>query len=299
MIYDVLILGGGAAGLAAALYCSRFKLNSLLICKDIGGTGKEAHEINNWIGEPGISGLDLMKKFINHVKKIKIPLIEDEITNIKKNSKGFIVETKNNSYNSKTIIYTMGMLHKKLNIPGEKEFSGKGVHYCYVCDGPLYSNKTVAIIGGGDSAAMGALMLRNYAKKIYVVYMEKDLIAEPITREKIYKDPKIELINNSEIIEIIGDKFVNSIKLKEGKEIKVDSVFFEIGAIPNSKICKKIGIELDKDNFVKVNNNFSTNVPGVFAAGDVTNATTLKQLITSAAQGSIAAQSVYFYLQKE
>lgn len=297
MIYDVLILGGGTAGLAAALYCSRFKLNSLLISKVIGGTGNEAHEVNNWIGEPGISGFDLMKKFINHVKKIKIPLVEEEIINIKKTSNGFTVKTKNNSYNSKTIIYAMGMSHRKLNVPGEKEFSGKGIHYCYTCDSPLYRDKTVVVVGGSDSAVLAALMLKNYAKKIYVIYRKEKLRAEPISKDKIYNDPKIEVIHNTNIIKLFGNKFLDSIKLDNGVEMKVDGVFVEIGSIPNSNICKKIGVDLDRDDFVKVNNDFSTNVSGVFAAGDLTNATTLKQFITSAAQGSIAAQSVYFYLQ--
>jgi len=298
MIYDVLILGGGTAGLAAALYCSRFNLNSLLITKEIGGTGNEAHKVDNWIGEPGISGFNLMKKFTNHIKKLKIPLIEDEIISIKKSSKDFTVKTKNNSYNSKTIIYAMGMSHRKLNVPGEKEFSGKGVHYCYTCDGPLYGGKTVVVVGGSDSAVSAALMLKDYAKKVYVIYRKKELRAEPVSKDKVYGNPKIEVIHNATITKLSGDKFLDSIKLDNGTKMKVDGVFVETGSIPNSQICKKIGINLDKDDFVNVKTNLSTNVPGIFAAGDITNSTKLKQFITSAAQGSIAAQSVYFYLQQ-
>lgn len=296
MIYDVLILGGGTAGLSAALYCARFKLNCLLITDVIGGTGNEAPKVDNWIGTPGISGLNLMKNFIAHVKSTDVSLVNDTILNIKQNSKKFSVKCKNGNYYSKTIINAMGMSHRKLNVPGEKEFSGKGVHSCYVCDGPLYKEKIVALVGGSDSAALGALFMANYAKKVYLIYRGDKLKAEPINKNLILKNSKIEVIYNSDISKINGDDFVNSISLGN-KELKIDGLFVEIGFIPNSKLCGDLGIKLDKRSFIKVNSNLATNIPGFFAAGDISNSTSLKQFITSASQGSIAAQSVYLFLR--
>ncbi|MDP3729035.1 MAG: FAD-dependent oxidoreductase [bacterium] len=296
---DVVIIGGGAAGLGAALYCARFTLKTTVIAKDYGGTGNIAHLVDNWIGEPGITGPDLMQKFVSHVKEYKVPLVEAEVESIKKIKKGFVVKTKDKkNYESKTILFANGMTHRKLGVPGEKEFAGKGVHYCYSCDGPLYPGKTVAIIGGGDAAALGTLFMEGYAKKIYVIYRGGKLRAEPISAQKVYKMKKAEVIHNTNVVEIYGDKFVKGIKTDTKKDIKVDAVFVEIGHLPLSALAKSIGVKLDAKGFIPVDKNHATNIHGVFAAGDITNATSLKQFITSAAEGSIAAQGVYYYLQK-
>jgi len=688
---DVIIIGGGAAGLGAALYCARFTLKTTVLAKEYGGTGNIAHLVDNWIGEPGIAGSDLMQRFLSHVKEYKVPLIEAEVTSIEKTAKGFAVQTKEKKkYESKTILFANGMTHRKLGVPGEKEFSGKGVHYCYTClvpgaeiitnpdvkdiqllndekvlthegrysqflekvevpysgevlsiipryfygetkvtpqhrvlavkktwkyskslterlklipdwieasdlkkgdyvaypilkgikdifyldlhrylpeklidgdfikeqnwsptakklpkqvelsggllrlfgyyiaegnlghngidfsfnnkeevyvkdiqflllqifglegkvtregkvlgiycysrvlrdlfktlfgeyahakkipqefmflpkdkqmelvkgmwrgdgclrekdfcyvtsskklayqlklillrfgiiprfeirlkeklkssyihnreikfnhdkyhiyisgaylekgekilgiphprtksrnrimnygwtdqnyaylpirkiqssyysgkvydltvenahsyttsnlcvhncDGPLYRGKTVAIIGGGDAAALGTLFMNGYAKKIYVIYRGGKLRAEPISAQKVYKMKKAEVIHNTNIVEIYGEKFVKGIKTDTKKDIKVDAVFIEIGHLPLNDLAKNIGVKLDEKGFISVDKNHATNIPGVFAAGDITNATSLKQFITSAAEGSIAAQGVYSYLQK-
>ncbi len=299
LMEDVIIIGGGVAGLGAALYCARFTLKTIVIAKEYGGTGNIAHLVDNWIGEPGITGPNLMQKFITHVKSYKIPLIEAEVESIEKTKNGFIVKTSDKKkYESKTILFANGMTHRKLGVPGEKEYSGKGVHYCHSCDGPLYRNKTVAIIGGSDAAALGVLFMEGYAKKIYMIYRGDKLRAEPISAQKVYKMKKAEIIYNTNIVEIYGDKFVKGVKTDTKKDIKLDAVFVEIGHIPLSNLAKNIGVKLDEKGFIPVDKNHATNIPGIFAAGDITNATSLKQFITSAAEGSIAAQGVYYYLQK-
>ncbi len=299
MIYDVLIIGGGAAGLGAALYSARFSMKTILIAKEMGGTGNIAYKVDNWIGDPGISGMDLMKKFVDHVKQYDVPMIDDEVIEIKKVKNVFKVKTKSGkSYEAKTLIYSAGMKYKKLDVPGEKEFEGKGVHYCYTCDGPLYKDKVVGVVGGSDSAGLASLMLKDYAKKVYVIYRKDKLRAEPITSERVYKDKKIEVIHNANVVEINGDKFANSVKLDTGKELKLDGLFIQIGHVPLTDIAKDVGVKL-VNGIIKVDKNQSTNVDGFFAAGDLTNSSELKQFITSAAEGSIAAQSVYHYVTKQ
>ena len=169
-MYDVIILGGGAAGLGAALYSARYALNTLLIAKEFGGTGLIAHKVDNWIGEPGIAGIPLMNKFVDHVKQYNVPMVQAEVKSITKNDDKTFTVKADKTYKTKAIIYAFGMTHRKLNVKGEKEFSGKGVHYCYTCDGPIYKDKNVAVIGGSDSAGLGSLFLADYAKKVSVLY---------------------------------------------------------------------------------------------------------------------------------
>mgnify|MGYP003967978769 CR=1 FL=1 len=296
---DVLIIGGGAAGLGAALYSARFSLNTTVIAKDFGGTGNIAHKVDNWIGEPGITGPELMEKFVTHVKEYNVPMIAATVEKVEKKGEGFVVYAGKEKYESKTIIFANGMIHRKLGIPGEEKYSGKGVHYCYTCDGPLYGGKTIAVVGGSDSAALGALFMAGYAEKVYVIYRKEKLRAEPISSEKVYsmKD-KIEVIHNTNVTEVYGETFVTGVKTDTGKDIKLDGVFVEIGHIPLNELAKGIGVEVDAHGFIKVDKDHQTNIKGVFAAGDITDSTSLKQFITSASGGSIAAQSVYHYFKK-
>lgn len=300
MIYDVVIVGGGAAGLAAALYSARYALKTLIVAKEFGGTGNIAHRVDNWIGEPGISGLDLMKKFLDHVKEYKVSFLENEVVSIGKKEEAFVVKMLyKKNVEARTIIFANGMEHRKLNVPGEKEFAGKGVHFCFTCDGPIYKGKTVAIIGGSDSAALATIFMEKYAKKIYVIYRGERLRAEPISAQKVYSMKKTTVIHNTNLVEIYGDKVVRGVKTDTKKDIKVDAVFVEIGYVPLSNLAKSIGVKLSDYGFIQVGKNAETNILGVFAAGDITTTTTLKQFITAASEGSIAAQGVYFYLQKK
>ena len=298
-MYDVVILGGGAAGLGAALYAARFSLNTACISKEFGGTGNIAHKVANWIGDPGVTGWDLMKKFIDHVKEYKVPLIEDTVKDIKKINNGFEIICGKKKYKSRTLIYSLGMKHRELGVSGEKDYIGRGVHYCYTCDGPFYGNKLVGVVGGGDSAALGSLMLRDHAKKVYVFYRGEKIRAEPFNTEAVYKDKKIKVIHKTNISEILGDgKKMTKVKLDNGKEMKLDGLFIEVGHDAINELSKRIGVNHDKKGFIKVDKTTSTNVEGFFAAGDITDATTLKQFITSASEGSLAAQTAYQYIKK-
>jgi thioredoxin reductase (NADPH) len=293
-MYDVIIIGGGAAGLGAALYSARFQLKVLLIADSMGGTGLEAHKVDNWIGQPGISGFDLMQQFENHVKSYDIEIKTERVIEFKDK---FEVVTDKGSYQGKTLILSTGMKHKHLGVKGEKEFAGKGVSYCYTCDAGFYPEKVVAVVGGGDSACMGASLIARYASKV-ILLLRSDFKAEPINVKTVLDDPKIEVMKSVEIEEIKGEKFVDSIALKDGSIIAVDGVFVEIGHQPVNELATSLGLGIDSHGFVKVDNEMRTDVDGVFAAGDICNATVLKQFITSAAQGSIAAQSAYEFVKK-
>ncbi|MEM4330545.1 MAG: thioredoxin-disulfide reductase [Candidatus Pacearchaeota archaeon] len=298
-IYDVIILGGGPAGLAAAIYSSRYELKTLLISKDFGGTANLAPEIENWPGFIG-SGLELMKKFKEQAEMFGAKLLEAEITAVSK-SDLFKVTTDKGVFESYSLIICLGTEHRKLNIKGEKEFIGKGVSYCATCDGAFFRNKIVGVVGGANSAAVAALYLSKLAKKVYIFYRRDKMRCEPVLLTRLKEKENIEIVYNSIPLEIIGDKKVKKIKISVEnveKEIDVDGIFIEIGSVPSSKLVENLKIEMDCDGFIKTNKKMETNLEGVFAAGDITDGP-FKQVITAASEGAIAAFSVHEYLTKK
>ncbi len=297
MKYDVIIIGGGAAGLGAALYSARYNLKTLIIAKEFGGTGNIAHQVDNWIGEPGITGMDLMNKFVKHVDDYKVPKVEAEVTKISKMSDGSFSVKADKTYHGKTVIYSLGMKHRELGIPGEKEFAGKGVHYCYTCDGPLYSKKNIAVIGGGDAAGLGSLFLAEYGKRVYTLVRKPFMRAEPITQDQMKSNKKIKIMLENEAVEFYGEKTLQGIKLKNGRKLEVDAAFIEIGHIPLSDLAKRLRVKVNSHGFIPVDNTQKTNLKGFCAAGDITTRHTLKQFITSASEGSVAAESVYNFIK--
>lgn len=297
MKYDVIIIGAGAAGLGAALYSARYNLKTLIIAKEFGGTGNIAHQVDNWIGEPGITGVDLMNKFIKHVDDYTVPKVESEVTKISKMADGTFSVKADKTYYGKTVIYSLGMKHKELGIPGEKEFAGKGVHYCYTCDGPLYKNKKVAMIGGGDSAGWGSVFLSEHAKEVYTLVRKPFMRAEPITVSQMKDHPKIKIKYKTEAAEFFGDKMLQGIKLKSGRTLAVDAVFIEVGHIPLSEMVRPLRVKRDERGYILVDNHQKTNIKGFCAAGDITTRHTLKQFITSASEGSVAAETVYNFIK--
>jgi len=293
MIYDLIIIGAGAAGLTAALYAHRYNLKTLIISKDLGGTALEAHSIENFPGYKGISGIELMKQWINHIKSLKIEIQQEDVINVEKQNDIFTITTKDDKkFQSKTVILALGMKRKHLNVEGEDKFLGKGVSYCAACDGPLFKDKTVVVIGGGDTALMDAQFLVNHAKKVYIIHRRDDFRAEPKREEQIKKNKKIEIIYNANVKEIKGKDFVNSIILDNKTELKVDGVFIDVGFIPSVNIIKKLKVKCDEHDYITVNNKQETNIPGLFAAGDITY-NSLKQIITAAAEGAIATFSAF------
>lgn len=302
-MYDVGIIGGGPAGLSAAMYAGRLKLKTLVLTKERGGTIITTNDIMNWPGIKKISGMELAKQLEEHALDYPDVEIKDAmVTGIKKKGDNFVIATQSGEYEAKTVIFAAGTEVRKLGIPGEEEFAGKGVHYCALCDGYFYKDKTLAVIGGSDSAAKEALVLTQWASKVYMIYRKGQIRAEPVNLEKIEKSDKIEIINNTNVTEIKGGENVDALVLDEeyngSKELKVDGVFVEIGRVPGTVLVKDAGVKLNEKGEVVVNKKAETNVPGFFAAGDVTDSA-FKQAIGASAEGVMAAYSAYIYLERK
>lgn len=305
MIYDVIIIGAGPAGYTASIYASRYKLKNLIIGKEQGGQINEAHLVENYPGFISISGTELMSKFKEQSEKLGAEIILKEIKGIIKEKNNFTVIAGNNEkYFCKTVILAMGMGYRKLEIPGEKEFTGKGVSFCFVCDGMFFRDKTVAVIGGGDSAVTGAIYLSDIANKVYLIYRKEKLRASPLQQERIKNNSKIELILNTNLTEIKGDSVVKEIILDNAfqnkKNLTLDGVFIEVGSVPNFALAKQLKINVDAKGHIKVEKDQSTNIKGIFAAGDVTNASNgFRQVITASAEGAITSSAIYKFLQEK
>lgn len=320
MIYDVIIIGGGPAGTAAAVYTARKRLRTLLITEEFGGQSVVSDDIQNWIGEPHISGFDLAKRLEAHVRafpdmvEIKSPEMSIEVRSIKcmANSLAqplplktdrvcdFEVRTDKGTYEGKTVILAAGARRRKLGIPGEDLLNGKGVAYCSTCDAPLFSGKDVVVVGGGNAGLEAVVDLLPYATKIYLLEFGEILKGDQVTQEEIRKNPKVEIILNAQTKEILGDKFVNGVKYmdrktSEEKLLNVGGIFIEIGSVPNAEMVKNL-VDLDKYGQVIIDSKHSaTSHPGVFAAGDITD-DPYKQNNISAGDAVKAALAAYSYL---
>jgi len=302
-MYDLIILGAGPAGMAASIYASRYKINHLIIGGVFSGSLFKAHKIENWPGEKSISGSDLVAKFYEHAKSLGAEVIEEKVVEVSKNNGVFTVKINlNKTYQTKAILIALGTKHRKLNVPGEEEFLGKGVSYCAVCDGAFFKGKTVAVVGGSNSAAMAAEMLSEYAEKVYIIYRKKPMRCEPVVLERLKKNPKIEIVYNTNVTKVSGDKRVELIeidnKYKNSDKIKLDGLFIEVGSVPFIDLAKELGVEIDKSGCIIIEASGATNIEGVYAAGDITNGSNgLRQIVTAVSEGAIAATSIYGYLK--
>lgn len=298
-VYDLIIVGSGPAGLAASVYASRYKLEHLIFGAESGGQMNEIYDIENWPGDTRLSGHDLIARFVSHVENYGIKVQREAVGFIRKNSQGFFeIETARETHLARTIILAMGAHYRKMNIPGEKEFTGRGVSYCATCDAGFFCDKIVAVVGGGNSAATVSLELSDFATKVYLVSMEERLMAEPAWLEKMANDPKIELIKGTKVLEIKGQDKVEKIvidKVYDDKtSLTVDGVFIEVGTEPGVELAQKIGVAIDAQNYIQVKEDMSTNIEGCFAAGDITTGSNkFRQVLTAAAEGAIAANGVY------
>jgi thioredoxin reductase (NADPH) len=293
--YDLIIVGAGPAGLTAAVYASRYKLNVLVIGKLFGGLAGEAYEVCNFPSYGKILGFQLMEKMINQVKELGVEIKGEEVSEI--NNKGFFeVITNKEKYFSKKIILAMGSERRKLQLENERKFMGKGLSYCATCDSAFYANKIVGIIGGGNTALTSALLLAKHSKKVYIIYRKNEFFkAEPAWIEQIKKEKKIEVLFDSILTKLIGKDFLEEIEINGKKKLKVDGIFVEIGSVPNIEIAKQLKLNLDND-YIIVDKEQRTNVSGIFAAGDITN-NSFKQIVTACAEGAIAAKNVYEELE--
>lgn len=294
---DLIIIGAGPAGITAAVYAARKNLSILVITKDIGGQAAISGDVENYTGYQFITGPELSLKFEEHMRKYNVQVKENEEV-VKFAGKGstFVVTSSKAEYEAKTIIVASGKRSRELNVPGEKEFKNKGLTYCATCDGPLFAQKEVAVIGGGNSSLDAAIQLMNIAKKVYIVNINPELKGDAIMREKIRANNKVTIFNNSQVKAVLGNKMVSGLKIKrEGNEetLSVRGIFVEIGLIPNSEFAKT----LDRNEFdeIKVNFRNETNISGIFAAGDVTDVPE-KQIVIACGEGSKASLSVFKYL---
>ena len=295
--YDLIVLGGGPTAIGSAIYAARFALNVLIVGKTFGGLIATTHLVENYPGIASTSGQGLMDMFKEHMNSLNIPYISDEIRSIEKADDHFILHSFFQKFKAYTVLIATGSERKKLGIPGEEAFAGRGVSYCATCDGPFYKDKVVIVVGGSDSAAKEALFLSQNAKKVYIVYRGEEIRAEPINKKRVYENDKIEIIYKTNIVEIKGDTSVKSVIFDSGKEFDIDGVFIEVGSIPNSDLAKRISVKTDEKDEIIINRKSETNIPGIFAAGDVADAP-FKQAITGVAEGVIAAYSAFDFIKE-
>ena len=297
MRYDLVIVGAGPAGITASVYAARKKMRFLVISKDIGGQATLSSDIENYTGYQFITGPELVQKFKEHLEQFDVTVKEGETAvSVKKKNEGIHIQTDKEHYESKTVIVASGRLPRKLNAEGEGEFKNRGVAYCATCDAPLFSDMDVAVIGGGNAGLDATLQLINIAKKIYLIEVAPELRADPIMVEKARASGKVLIYTGTKLERIYGDNFVQGIKItKEGEaeDIAVEGVFIEIGSIPASDFVE--GVEKNEAGEIIVNCRCETNVPEIFAAGDVTNVPS-KQIIVAAGDGAKATLSVFEYL---
>lgn len=316
-MHDLIIIGGGPAAVSAGVYAGRKKIKTLIITESFGGQSLVSNSIENWIGIKKMTGFDFAKMLEKHLRlheSIEIKTSE-KVIKVKEDSYFLEIFTdKNNVYQAKTLIIASGGRRRRLNISGENQFEGKGVSYCSTCDAPLFKNKIVAIIGGGNAGAEAVIDLIPYASKIYLINHGLELSADLLTIEEIKKSPKTSIINNAETQEIMGDPsllgdanskdggFVAGLKYldknnNQVKELDVEGVFVEIGSVPNSEFLNGL-VETNKAGEIIVDHKTgATSVPGIFAAGDITDEI-YKQNNISAGDGIVAALSAYNYLIK-
>ncbi len=300
-VYDVLIVGGGAAGLSAGLYSARYLMKTCIVRgKEPGGETAIASIIENYPGIMAIDGFDLMQVMEQQNKKLEVTLLDGEVSAIKKDGHCFTATLSEGGkeLTAKTIIFAMGSKRRRLGLPREKELTGHGVSYCATCDAPLYRGKIVAIVGGGDAAVKGANLASPYAEKVYMFVRGKQMRAEPINQDLLAQKKNVEVVYETEVKELLGEKQLQGIVLSKpyngSAEFSLGGLFVEIGAEPNTALAKQLWVELDTLGWIEVDPMMRTNVDGVFAAGDIVNETgAFKQDVVAASQGAIAATAAH------
>ena len=301
--YPLIIIGAGAAGLTASIYASRYKVNHLIISQDVGGTIFQAHKICNFPSEIEISGMDLVGKIQKHAESLGGFLLTDEIIDISEENKMFKITTRSKKvFLAEAIILSTGTEHRKMNLPNEDKFIGKGLSYCATCDAMFYKDKIVAVVGGSDSANTTSLYLAEIAKKVYQIYRKNKLRGEVSWIDQVKKNNKIEVIYNTEIIELKGGNKLEKIILNKpynsSKEIVLDGLFVEIGAVPQEMLIKQLSLDTDERDYIKVGSDQKTNQIGIWAAGDITNGSNnFRQIVTACSEGAVAAESIFKFFQ--
>lgn len=304
-MYDLIIVGAGAAGLSAGIYAGRREMKTLIISKDMGGQTAKAGTIENYPGFEHTDGYDLMEKFKEQAEKCGAEFVYDEVVEIKKendNESYFNIKlASSQEYKAKTLLLCFGLTPRDLNIPGEQEFKTKGVTYCATCDAPLYKGKDVVVIGGGNSALDAVELLSKLANKVYLVHRNETFRAEKVLIDRVKAAKNVEVFLYFEIKEIKGDQYVTSVAIEDKdnnkKDLAVSGVFIEIGFIAKTELLREI-VDLNEKNEIITTKDCETSVPGLFAAGDITDIP-YKQIVISAGEGVKAALQAYKYVQRE
>ncbi|MBW3022640.1 FAD-dependent oxidoreductase [Candidatus Woesearchaeota archaeon] len=298
-MHDIIIIGGGVSGFAAAMYAARLGLKVAVFAEMKGGTITWADKVENYPGFESISGQELANKIENHARKYSVEVIEKKVASVDK-KENFIVSDGEQNHEAKAIILATGTVPRKLGLRSEAEYLGKGVHYCALCDAPFYKGKIVAVIGGSDTSVKEAAMLSEIAFKVYIIYRGESLRAEPVNLKMIEEKKNIEVITGNNVASFGGDKFLTKVILEKeyrgNKELIVDGVFVAAGHVPSSDLAKSMGVELNANGEIIIDREAKTNIEGVFAAGDVVD-TKFKQAITGVAEGVTAAHSAYEWLK--
>lgn len=299
MTYDVGIIGSGPAGLSAAIYAKRANLSAVVIEKEYEGTGQiaESGQVDNYLGLPGISGYDLGEQFREHAVKLGVSFLEQEVTEIKKEDSTVftIIFEDGSAVETKTVIYAAGATPRRANIPGEQEYSGKGISYCAICDGSFYRGKKVAVLGGGDTALDDAVYLADLAEQVYVIHRRKEFRGAAVTVEKLRKKENVTFILEHQVKEITGAEKVNGVVLEDGTAIAVDGVFVAYGSVPQTDLLKEL-VTLDAAGYVKAEETGETSLAGLYVAGDA-RTKKLRQVVTAVSDGANAATAVVEYLK--
>lgn len=304
--YDIIIIGTGAAGLSAAVYAGRYNMKTLVIGAEFGGETAKAGSIENWPGIISADGYDLMAQMKKHAEHVGAKVTEDEVVSVVPTGTCFVVKTREGKYHATNVVFAQGSRRRRLGLPNEDELTARGVHYCVTCDGPVYAGKTVALVGGGDAAAKGAHLVAEYVNKVYVIVRGDKMRAEPVNVERLLKmSEKITILYNAKVTEIkkTPDGKFGGITLsrdhKETPDLAVDGLFIEVGADPNVGLATGAGVLLDKIGHIATDNMMQTNVPGLYAAGDiVAHFGHFKQDITASAMGAVAATSAHSHFKE-
>jgi thioredoxin reductase (NADPH) len=302
--YDLIILGAGPAGLTAQLYALRYNLKVLTIGGVVGGLMTESHKICNWPGEVAISGHDLSQKILDQVKGMGGEVVLDETASVAKTPEGWQVLTKaGKSFVGQALVMAIGTEHLKLGLAEEANFVGKGLAYCATCDAMFFKGQTVAVVGGGNSAVTSALYLADICSKVYLIYRSAELKGEAVWQKELSKRGNIVSIKNTQVKQLLGEKKLEKIILDQpfegSAELAVAGLFVEIGVKPKTDLFVGLGGELDETGHIKVKADQSTNLEGVWAAGDITNGSNrFRQILTACAEGAVAANSIFTWLKQ-
>lgn len=299
--YDLVIIGSGPAGLAAAIYAQRAKLDAVVIEENFvsGGQVVTTYEVDNYPGLPGISGMDLGTTLREHAEKMGAVFVRDKVLELSLDGETKTVKGKKETYHARTVILATGAKHRMLGVPGEKELSGMGVSYCATCDGAFFRGKTVAVVGGGDVAAEDAVFLARACEKVYLIHRRNELRAAGVLQERLAALENVEILWDTVVDEIRGENRTESLLITQKKtgetgELAVDGVFIAVGITPNSELVKG-KLELDEQGYIRAGEDGETSVQGVYAAGDV-RTKQLRQILTAASDGANCVTSVQSYL---